>query len=232
MKLTLLSFVLILLSSCSYQYFTVSGDQVSRNEKNDFVIENDTLRLTYRFSGDQGPVTITIYNKTNEPLEINWKKSALIMNKQAYGYYSPNLFLNGNVRQDTTHSVFSNRSDFTNLTAKVYVNEPTQFIPPKSSISKVPLSLPVHAVFVPQSKKITYKTKDNFNIKFRRAEYTPEKSPVAFRSYLSFNYGGNELKGFSLDHYFYVSEIWQSASEPDLFLRDIIDKGNVFYVRR
>jgi hypothetical protein len=104
-------------------------------------LENETLKVTYRFSGDHGPVKITIYNKTNEPLEIDWRKSALIMNGNAYGYYSPNLLLNGSVSPDTLRLAY-NHSFFSDVKANIYVNEPSHFIPPKASISKIPLSLP------------------------------------------------------------------------------------------
>jgi hypothetical protein len=138
MKLTSLILAAFLYSSCTFEYFTLSSDQLSKNENNDFVIENDTLKVTYRFSGEKRPVSITIYNKSNEPLEIDWKKSALIMNGQATSYYSPNLYVNGSVQQDTAKRyVFGDRSFLANVTADIYVNEPSQFIPPKSSISKI-----------------------------------------------------------------------------------------------
>jgi len=107
MKPNLLSIISILLFSCSeYQYFTISSDQLSRNENNDLVVENDTLKVVYSFNGYHGPVQITIFNKTNDPLEINWRKSALIMKGKAFGYYTPNMVLNGTISQDSTTFVF------------------------------------------------------------------------------------------------------------------------------
>lgn len=231
MKLTLLILVAFLYSACTFEYFTLSGDHLSKNESNDFVIDNDTLRVVYRFSGDNGPVKITILNKTSEPLEINWKKSALIMNGQATSYYSPNLYVNGSVQQDTSRRyVFGDRSFLANVTADVYVNEPSQFIPPKSSISKIPLALPVYSLELPpdQLKKEIYKTGAQ-PIKYRKIEYSQDKSPYSFRSYLSFNYAGDQNRAFSLDNRFYVSEIWQAGNYPLDFPQELLNRGDFFY---
>jgi hypothetical protein len=231
MKLCLLA-LLVFFSSCTYQYFTLSADALSKNANNDFVVENDTLKLTYRFSGDHGPVQITIFNKTEKPLEIDWRKSALIMNGKSYGYYSPNLYLSGNVRPDTLRSLLNSSSLYANVSADIHVNEPSQFIPPRAAISKVPFTLPVHSVSLQggQLKKETYKTVMEIPIKYKKAEFSAAQSPVAFRSYLSFNYSGDPEKQFSTEQQFYVSEIWQSGSNPAVFTGDIADKGNVFHV--
>jgi hypothetical protein len=232
MKLTLLIFITFIFCSCTYQYFTLSANHLSKNENNDFVIENDTLKVTYRFSGDKRPVNITIYNKTNEPLEIDWRKSALILNEQAKSYYSPNLYVNGNIEQDTGRRyIFGDRSFLANVTADVYVNEPYQFIPPKSSISKIPATLPVYSLELPsdQLKKATYDSGSQYSIKYKKIEYGPDKSPFSFRSYLSFNYGGDQKKEFSLDHRFYVSEIWQTGNYPLDFPQELLGRGDFLY---
>ncbi len=52
----------------------------------DFVQENDTVRISYRFWGENAPVTITIYNKLDEPLYVDWGRSALIIDDVATTY--------------------------------------------------------------------------------------------------------------------------------------------------
>jgi hypothetical protein len=231
MKQFLLSCIPFILSSCTYQYVTLSSEQLSTNEKNDFVMENDTLKVTYRFNGDNSPVKITIYNKTNEPLEVNWRKSALILNGEALGYYSPNLFVKGSIEQDTANRFYGGRSFLADVSADIHVNEPSQFIPPQSSISKIPLSLPVHFVELPvdQLRKASLNSSNSYTIKYKKIEYSPEKSPISFRSYLNFNYGGDPVRAFSLDHHFYVSEIWQSAADPMNFPPQVLDRGDLIY---
>lgn len=230
MKLTLPVIALLLFSSCTpYQYLTVSSEQLSQNEKNDFVFETDTVKLAYHFTGYRGPVQITIFNKTNEPLEINWKKSALISNDQASAYYSPNLLLNGSIRQDSSAYLFSGSYPIAGIKADIYVNEPSQFIPPQSSISKTLLALPLKDLIdLSSQKKELYRTADHA-IKYRKAKYSKENAPFSFRSYLNFNYGGNQGKEFSIEHYFYVSEVWESEGDPSYFPPELKEKGNIFY---
>lgn len=62
--------VLIVLTfgACSpYQYLTLDSTQLPKNDKKQFVWENDTLRLSYDFSGSGGPMSVNIYNKSTQP---------------------------------------------------------------------------------------------------------------------------------------------------------------------
>ena len=76
--------VLFSMTACNpWQYMTVNSPQLTRNDFNQFVFENDTLRLIYDMAGDGGQVTLRIRNKTSQPLTINWEKSAFIRNQQS-----------------------------------------------------------------------------------------------------------------------------------------------------
>ena len=81
--------LLLGLSACSSYYYSMlnSNDPVGeKNERGDFVQENDTVRISYRFWGENAPVTITIYNKLDEPLYVDWGRSALIIDDVATTY--------------------------------------------------------------------------------------------------------------------------------------------------
>jgi len=52
---------MLLFSSCvTYQYFTVDSSQLPKDDRQSFVVDNDTMQLTYGFSGAGGDVTITV----------------------------------------------------------------------------------------------------------------------------------------------------------------------------
>jgi hypothetical protein len=75
----LLSF-LILVTGCSkYQYVFVDS-HMYRNEKKEFITETDTVKLKYTFSGENFPINLTIYNKLQQPLYIDWGRSVVIIN--------------------------------------------------------------------------------------------------------------------------------------------------------
>ena len=70
-----LPLVLLLFPFCiacnRYQYSTISSSQLDKNEINELVFENDSLKLVYNFMGsDLGP-EIFIENKLQEPVYID-----------------------------------------------------------------------------------------------------------------------------------------------------------------
>ena len=44
-----------------------------KNQRKELSWENDTVNVTYKFSGEGGLMTINVFNKTNQPLYVNWK---------------------------------------------------------------------------------------------------------------------------------------------------------------
>lgn len=75
-----LLFFLLLLAGCSrYQFLSVSS-QLEKNNKEEYINENDTVRISYKFSGENFPLTVTIYNKLSQPVYIDLRRSLVIMN--------------------------------------------------------------------------------------------------------------------------------------------------------
>lgn len=47
-------------ATTTFQYATINSPDIVKNDQQEFVVENDSLRLTYDFSGKNGPVHISI----------------------------------------------------------------------------------------------------------------------------------------------------------------------------
>lgn len=78
--LTCLTF--ILMSGCaSYQYITLNSD-LKQDESKEFIIDNDTVNIKYKFSGEDLRVSVTIYNKLQQPLYIDLGRSTVILNNK------------------------------------------------------------------------------------------------------------------------------------------------------
>ena len=76
MFLVCLSGMLLSLSSCSSYYYSTlaSNDRSGRYDVNkDFVIDNDSVCIIYNFHGEDGPVLVTVQNKMDEPLFVDWQ---------------------------------------------------------------------------------------------------------------------------------------------------------------
>ena len=72
MIIPVLLFVVILSSCSKYQYLKLSSDNTKPYETNQFVFENDTFRVVYRFNEN---ADVTILNKSARRVVIDWEKS-------------------------------------------------------------------------------------------------------------------------------------------------------------
>jgi hypothetical protein len=226
---------IMICSSCStYQYMTLDSPQLSRNEKKQFISENDTLRLTYDFNGYAAPMSINIYNKTNQPLYINWKKSALIRDEHSISLYDRNVNFSG------VASSSSARFGYLTNTATAFngsfaLPEGMDFVAPGSSISKTLIQLgltgPMPALIsdsVPKQK--TLDTQGFIIAQYQHILFNERQSPVKIKTYLTFSLGSNPAAEFAERNSFFVSEAYRTKTQPDnfsLYTRE----GDKFYVR-
>lgn len=235
-----LTLVLFLFSCTEFQYFTVSSNTLTKNDRNELVAENDTLRVQYHFADYKGQIGISVYNKSAEPIEIDWKKSALILDGKAYSYFNPNAQLNATLQKDSLawQNRFRRFGDplyLASFNGSLFIDEAVQFIPPSSSINKVPLTLPVEPFQnLPEQRATKEKAMWAADVytTYRKMDFQKDSSPLTFRSYLTFRIGATEAqKEFTAEHIFYVSEIWKTVSGPDNFPDSMLKRGDRFYLQ-
>jgi hypothetical protein len=233
MRITIpLSCLLILFASCTrYQYATINSQGLTKNEKQEFVAENDTLRLVYNFNGKDAPIHLTIENKLNVPVHIDWRQSSLIVNNKAVSYVPDHMPVSG-VISTSGYGSTSYTSSSGTIDAKVAVPPVVDFIPPHSYIIKNPMGVTNRSVILPDStlhrEKITHSDGTYYFIK--RATFTEATSPLRFRSYLTVTVGEANSKLVVYEHIFYVSELVNTGLSPENFGSDI-SKGNRYHVR-
>lgn len=98
LKVQSLLFLLCLLSSgCSrYQFLSVSS-QLEKNNQEEYINENDTVLIRYKFSGENTPFTVKIYNKLNKPIYVDLRRSLVVMNNlqvnNTFDSYEQNDFI-------------------------------------------------------------------------------------------------------------------------------------------
>lgn len=210
------------LASCSqYQYLTLNSSQLTKNDKHQFVFENDTVRLIYDFNGEGGPISINIFNKSSQPLYINWKKSAIIRNEHTLSFYDRNVYFSGNANT-TTYRFGNVRGSTTDFGGSFALPEGMDFIPPGSTVSKGLVFLSQSGPMVVQiPDSITQEIlKDSYGTriaKYREKSYGETESPVRFRSYLTFTLGFNNAMEFAESNAFYVGEAIDTKTTPEEF---------------
>jgi len=224
MRLLYLALILLAFSSCAttYQYVTLNSPEVPKNDKKEFTFENDSMRLTYNFHGENGPIAMTVYNKIDKPLFINWKKSFLIHDGQAVCLFNNRVEVNGVIDGYSYKGVFpGTRVTSGNLYASFDLPEGMDMIPPGSYITK---SMQAQVQTTPvYNTKFLEKTQPekvtDFNgvtYKYKRYSFDQSASPLQFKSYLTFVVGTNPQE-FAVSHSFYAQEVFLSGEVPEFF---------------
>lgn len=71
----------------SYVQVFNTNSSIKTNDKGFYIYENDSLKITYSFWKEKGLMTFSIFNKLDEPLYIDWKKSSYIDNSVKLNYW-------------------------------------------------------------------------------------------------------------------------------------------------
>jgi hypothetical protein len=231
--------VLFLCISCAtYQYSTVSSVSVALNDKREFVIENDSLRLVYNFSGFNAPVNITIQNKLSVPVYIDWQRSALIVNDKAISYVPAEMKINGgfyssSYNPSNTGNNYGTTSGRIHATASLPPS--VDFMPPQTYLTKKTLYITNSFMEnIPETAfhREKYMAVEGFTVPVKRATFTDTTSPLRFRSFLTVMVGESSNKPLNLEHSFYVSELMTTMTGPaDMHLNNT-NKGNIFFTRK
>lgn len=241
---------LFCMSSCSSYYYSIveSNDAIGeKNEDKDFVIDNDSVSVFYSFYGEDAPVSITVYNKMEEPLFVDWQRSALIIDDVATSYFQEKVPIQGQTesslygdsyRWNRSYSTSDGYSDGS-FSGEIVLPKGVSFIPPRSKVESTPLKL-TNFPFdrIPKEaytkQKFAKANSDVTTVRIKR--FTEEDSPLAFRSYLSL-YTTNPENGkrsyFSFESSFYVAQLIKTGNLPPAsFEAGKRQAGDFFYVHK
>jgi hypothetical protein len=233
MKPTLLAIIIAttIVSCMRFNYYTINGENMAKTDGYLLVSENDTLKVEYEFNVHNENLTLRIFNKTDEVVEIDWKKAALIANDRAISYYSPDVLLAGKIEKDTSNAA-RYLAYVANVNATMTIDQAAQFIFPKSYLAKVSSSLSqiahsgkLDSLKRAEGKKVTLFPGKYYSVSYERFQFSAGKSPLVFRSYLTFKMGkGTSQHEFSKEHVFYTSEVWQSSTSPGNFPEGLLNR--------
>ena len=231
--LPFLSLVIILSSCRSYRYFSLEGENIRIDSSFRFAMENDCLRLEYDFSGDNGPVSVTVFNKLTVPLYVNWRRSALVTGVEAQSYYAPDIQWSGSTESRSIDWGGGTVSASGTIQGIGRMQEGIDFIPPQSKKTRSFLTLATSSLkeinFEGAPKRPLEGRLDQPSV--RHIDFDLASSPLKFRSYISFSTQEDGSGGFSLDHRFYVSGAYKSLLGPDAVV-PIQGRGDRFYTSR
>lgn len=232
----------LLFSSCSSTYYLTTlnteDTQLRKIKDGYFFSENDSLAIVYSFNGEGAPITITISNKLDQMLHVDWQKSSIVLNDEAFNYAGGEIKFNG--KTSGTGIAYSNwllgnqhqsYKAKTEGTFKYPINLTT--IPPKSKVINTPLSL--DKITFEDINKDKYhnflmQNKDNKTIKVDRIDFSVQDTPLHIKSYLTMYY--KESEPFIIKQDFYVENIMKTKSlSPQNLPEEVAQRGDVFYIK-
>ncbi|MBK5719427.1 hypothetical protein JGH11_00945 [Dysgonomonas sp. Marseille-P4677] len=237
-----IAFVLIaLLPSCNSTFFystlNTENKYVEKVDNGDFLLETDSLWIAYCFKGESAPIQITVFNKLDKPLYIDWQRSALIINKVAYSYSGNNASFSGKSQTFTnSYSTYPGQtSSYSEGGFDGSMNMPqnTTFIPPKTMISHIPLKLDLNFDNINKKsfKKGYMGNKNNDAIGIKRIDFDESNSPLQFSSYLTI-YASPD-KPMIFEQSFYMSNLIKTSSiTPNNLPTEMVDRGDFFYLEK
>lgn len=217
----LLCSMVILLSSCSsYKMSTVSSINSIKNDSTGaLVFNNDSVTIGYKFSGENNPFTVEVYNKLNEPLYVNWANCALVVKDRAYSFVNDKILIDGESSSVTSQEDdrnFAYSSGTISAIAKTSSKE--SFLPPKSKTSRIIYA--INAVDIVPDKNVKFKkmtltsVEDYRPVVVKEATFSVDDSPFTFRCYISmYTLSDNRIRAFSHENSFYISKVnWTNTS--------------------
>ncbi len=218
----MLSVFTVLFSGCvQYQYLTLASN-IPKNNEGEFIIENDTLLVKYKFSGLGGPVQIYAYNKLNKPLYIDWNKSAIIIGDHSQSYVTGTATLKGTYN-GSTYGLSNNRSpyggnygsNYGRLSGVIQTEKDLSFIPPKTYIDE--RRLLVKSEFLALDPALKHRINIPTAIGTASAKYVnfdQAASPLQFRSFLTVSANEDLSHSFHFENSFWVSKVIETITSP------------------
>ena len=236
-KLPLPVILLFCISCARYQYTTVSSDGVTLNNKQEFQADNDSVRIIYNFNGLNAPINITIQNKLQVPVYIDWQRSALIVNDKAISYMPTEMQINGGFSGSSYN--YGNRGSSIAVTnghihASASLPPSVDFVPPQSYFTKNPMGVTNKLIEnVPDTTyhRVNYAASNGIVAKVKLASFTAANTPLRFRSYLTLIVGDSTTKPVVYEHAFYISEIITSTMGPGSLWGTASNLGNQFFIK-
>src|SRR4030095_1254865 len=142
MRLLLYPVCILCLASCTtYNYITMDSSDIPLDRSKAFLWETDTITVAYQFGGEGGHLTVTVLNKRNQPLFVNWKKSAVIRDGMMVSLYNSNVIANGAMSTESYRAGAGQTSGYSQFSVSFDVPEGIEFIPPLSGLGRTVVNL-------------------------------------------------------------------------------------------
>lgn len=190
-----LFFLLLPLFSCgTYRYVNTFDSETVVMNSRAFQYEDDNLIVSYNLSN--GELAFSIFNKSSQPIFLDWNLSNFILNGYSYDYYlesadflsASNISYRGSQAEKVTFSILSKE-------------KPVNQIPPRSRIAVAKFSIGL-ILFDNEDSFVRKDLRDNG---FYKEEFDKKTTPLNFRNYLTYSFDKDIRNPLYVDNDFWLS---------------------------
>ena len=197
---------------------------LQQNERREFVIENDSFEIRYDFESQPSAIRVSIYNKLDRPLFVDWKSSAIIHNGVPCAYWNDVSYID---LQTVERTSIVQPVTYGSASGTIYRPPYIGFIPPDSYIVKENNSL--NTSFFDKYVRDAAAGKVVESNQFDAAS-----SPLRFRSFLTLSITDDFRSAFHADSEFWVSEVNRDVTlrpgRADMIVHDSTPGAEFFAV--
>ncbi len=223
----------LLTSSCTTYYFSTVDSYQNRirsTENGYFSTEKNDIVVTYSFKELGGKVIYDVYNASDDPLFIDLSKSTLIAEDYAVqhsentlSFNEPEEFIENIADEISTDTSLTSAGDFFGKTTQ---SQGKLFIPPHSRTNFSPVSL--YDLYNMRLPKQIYEKVRVGESEVRAALFSPENSPLMFRTYLTV-VNDKDKSETVFEDIFYVSRAYRTTSSNAVLMRNVKQRGDIYY---
>lgn len=218
---------ILITPSCTATYFysslNVEETDVEKVDNGDFFFENDSVWIAHSFKGEDAPIQITVFNKLDIPLYVDWSKSALILDNIPYPY-SKNESYQLEISEKTGY--YSKTTTTSNTISR---GKHVSFIPPKTMVTHQTLRLSAKFDEINDNKyqkaKMLSQNQQMMDVKYMNFEH--HNTPLRFGSYITVYTAPENAQAYRSN--FYVTRVIKTKAKPDKLPNDMADRGDMFY---
>jgi hypothetical protein len=207
-------------SCATYQYVTVSSS-LPVTDDTGHLVETDSVAISYSFNGYNGPVKLSVRNKLDIPLYIDWKRSALIMNEETNPFFQGRDRFAGTSDGNTILWSPTLSTTTSTIQGEILRDESVGFVAPHSLKNSNLATIDAKFFEFEGSRK-----EHLFQIQTSQGPaqafgYNFEKlnSPLRFRSYLTMAYDPHFNFPITFDHEFWISKVIETKVNPGEYQR-------------
>lgn len=201
------------LNSCHttfyYAQLNTTNPYVEKDSIGNFVVNSDSIKIVYSFSGENAPLKINVFNKMKRSLFIDWDSS--------FFYIGDN--------PDNKISLGDYIKDYKTLEIKPFSNKERDLF----ELSGLKFDELDKNSFKKQEVKLSY----NRTAKYNTIYFDEMTTPLYMKSSLSIHIESYSNEPIFYEHDFYINKVTNAGSTPPYDILETANKqGDVFYTRK